>query len=156
MKKFFLLGSLLLLLSSCIDLDKINFQGIDRMSVESISTRSVDLSLEVSVENGAPRMMIRQCNLELSTGGLSSTSFAEVRLENPVLLRKGINENLPVNLNVRIKGGIFGLNAVKNLIKEKKREIFVTGTIIVRKSLIVKRIRLKNYPLEDIAKTLSL
>ena len=150
MKPLFALFCLLLGLQACsVQPEDIRIQSVDKVSVQSLGNKGADLTLEISLENDAPRVIVKHCNLQLYTGGLSTTSFAEISLEEPVMLKKGVNEQVPILLSARIKGGIFGLSAIQNMLVSGNKELFVSGTITFRKSCFVKRIRLEKQSLNN-------
>ena len=150
MTKLIPLFFLLFGLCACsVHTEDIRIDSVNKISVLSIGNKGVDLALDISLENQAPRVVVKHCNLQLYTGGISTTSFAEIDLEEPIVLKKGLNEQVPVFLNARVKGGLFGLNAIQNMLISGNKELYVSGTITIRKSFFIKRIRLDKQPVKD-------
>lgn len=143
MKNWFLIASLLFILSSCLEFDDVKFKGIDSVKFPTIDQKEIVIDLNVKLDNpNNYKIKIKPSIMDVYIGGIligkvnldkkfvikrkqenSYSTRLVVKLEDGMLftlMRLATKTELDVRFKGRVKGSVYGINKKVDIDETKK------------------------------------
>lgn len=130
MYKFLLIVSGIFLLSSCFEVEELDFNGIDSVKLEKIEKKSLDLTLGVKVSNpNGFTIKVKSSDFEVYADDIL---LGRAKVDKKIKLIKKKEDTYAVPIHIDLEDGVL-LKFIKFALKDKVKvriKGFVKGSVL--------------------------
>lgn len=130
MYKILFIFPLIFLLSSCFEVEELDFNGIDGVKLEKLEKKSLDLTLGVKVSNpNGFTIKVKSCDLEVYA---EDVLIGRAKIDKKIKLLKKKEDTYNVPVHIDLEDGVL-LKFIKFALKDKVKvrlKGFVKGSVL--------------------------
>lgn len=148
-KSLYLLIMLSVTLCSCVKPDNIKVTNFGGVSIGGVTPYGIDGNIKIFTQNDGRPVTIKDMEVSLFTQQSPTPFLTLISLES-VIIPKGVNTEIIIPLNMKVKGGLLGSLVLKSIIEKNISNITVSINGHVKSGLISTNVNIEKMPISQI------